>query len=1027
MRLVFTVLILSAGIWAQSPTGTIAGLVTDPAGAAIGHARVAITNPATALSRMVLTSDDGTYSTPSLPAGAYEVTAEAAGFSKLTRTATVEAGTTTTVNLDMQVGAVSDSVTVDGASPQIRYDSPQVGGVVHREQIQELPLNGRSYLELAKLEPGVTPPTRSTNNRTFIAILGGPRGSTRTTVDGGSIMQIGAPGSVLNLSQEVVQEFQLASVNMDNSTGVSAQGGINIVTRSGGNALHGSAFYFFRDHHLSAYPALSRDPRNPDPFFQRQQWGYALGGPIKKERIFFFTNLERNNQRGVASVQTKGDFAPFAGIYPTPFHADPASARFDFRLNDKHTAFVRYSHDGNNTISQNGGGVSTYPSTWLRIPNWADQSLAALTSVLRPTVVNDFRFSYFFLSAPGGFPLRPSDCPGCIGIGAPEIDIPGAGFVIGNSQTNSTVGRRYHFNESLSWQKSAHRMRMGFEYEWAAWSIQGLPQEPAVLNLYSPAEVRQANPGIPLPASSTTLDAILRLPLQSFQTGIGSPRPYQPNDAKIRAFDSWRLYWQDTWQVRPRLALNYGVSWAYSPHDHNYDLSKPAYLTPILGVKGLQPTRSAPHNIAPSLGLAWSIGRDAKTVVRAGAGMFYDNNLNAVPAINERRALGPRGTGRSLLYGSGISYNGAPLDFQVGPTNFTGGDLLRILPEIRADLLAQRNPNNRDFSVRNIDVDKQGEIYDYGLTTPYAVHLNLGIQRELARDLVVSADFVLRQFTHNFITGIDYNHYFSVRGPVIPKCISAQANDPQAECSNAPIFVDNTAGRSKYKGLLVRVDKRLSRRIQFLGSYALSSNVGFNGPGQGFNNDNWFSSYGPVNVDQRHILNLSGIVELPKRFRVAFSSAFYSRMPFNVFVNNLDFHGSGTNADVLPGARVNEFNRGLDKNDLVRLVDQFNQTLAGTKTSRGQAIPVLRLPANYAFGKNFQTQDVRVSRTFVYSERYKLTLMGEVFNLLNIANLSGYNGNIGNPAIFGQPTSRSDQVFGSGGPRSFQLAARFTF
>src|ERR1700676_383076 len=137
MRRALTGLILSAWAWAQAPTGTIAGLVTDPTGAAIAQARVAITNTATGLNRTATTSAEGTYSTPSLPAGAYEVTAGAAGFSKLTRTATVEAGTTTTVNLDMQVGATSDSVTVDDASPQIRYDSPQVGGVVHRGQIEQ--------------------------------------------------------------------------------------------------------------------------------------------------------------------------------------------------------------------------------------------------------------------------------------------------------------------------------------------------------------------------------------------------------------------------------------------------------------------------------------------------------------------------------------------------------------------------------------------------------------------------------------------------------------------------------------------------------------------------------------------------------------------------------------------------------------------------------------------------------------------------------------------------------------------------
>src|SRR5260370_25839499 len=115
--------------------------------------------------------------------------------------------------------------------------------------------------------------------------------------------------------------------------------------------------------------------------------------------------------------------------------------------------------------------------------------------------------------------------------------------------------------------------------------------------------------------------------------------------------------------------------------------------------------------------------------------------------------------------------------------------------------------------------------------------------------------------------------------------------------------------------------------------------MGYGGIGPGFKNDNWFSSFGPVSLDQRHLLNLSGIVELPQHFQLAFNSAFYTRPPFNVYVNGLDFNGDGTDSDMIPGATVNGFNPGLDKSNLARLVDQFNQTLAGTKTSRGQSIP----------------------------------------------------------------------------------------
>src|SRR5262249_31898008 len=171
---------------------------------------------------------------------------------------------------------------------QMHYDSYAVGGVVTHAQIENLPLNGRSFLELAKLEPGVQPPSRTVSNRTLVPVLGAPGvnvGGTRFTVDGGSITSVGVGGSQLGLSQEMVQEFQISTVNFDLSTGVAAAGGVNVVTRSGGADLHGAAFYFFRDHKLAAYPALDRDPANPDPFFQRRQFGFALGGPIRRDRV----------------------------------------------------------------------------------------------------------------------------------------------------------------------------------------------------------------------------------------------------------------------------------------------------------------------------------------------------------------------------------------------------------------------------------------------------------------------------------------------------------------------------------------------------------------------------------------------------------------------------------------------------------------------------------------------------------------------------------------------------------------------
>src|SRR5213080_3208191 len=262
---------------AQVPTGAITGLVTDSTSARISGASVTITNRETGLKRTVITSAVGNYTAAVLLPGVYEVAAEAPGFERIAREATADAGSTTDVNLVMQVGASPESVTVKGASPQIHYESHEIDGMIARPQIEGLPLNGRNFLELAKLEPGAQQPTKISNNRTVVPLLGAPVGvngrATRVTVDGGSIMEVGNGGSAMGFSQEAVEEFQVSTANFDLSTGATASGAVNVATRSGTNQLHGSGFLFFRDHHLSAYPALHRNPFNPDPFFQRKQFG----------------------------------------------------------------------------------------------------------------------------------------------------------------------------------------------------------------------------------------------------------------------------------------------------------------------------------------------------------------------------------------------------------------------------------------------------------------------------------------------------------------------------------------------------------------------------------------------------------------------------------------------------------------------------------------------------------------------------------------------------------------------------------
>jgi hypothetical protein len=315
-----------------------------------------------------------------------------------------------------------------------------------------------------------------------------------------------------------------------------------------------------------------------------------------------------------------------------------------------------------------------------------------------------------------------------------------------------------------------------------------------------------------------------------------------------------------------------------------------------------------------------------------------------------------------------------------------------------------------------------------------AQHLNAGFQRQLARDFVVNADFVYRHFIHGGLgpNGIDLNHFNSVHGPIIQTCIGDQQNDPQAICSTGPINVWQAASRQTYKGLLVRPDKRFSHRYEMLASYAYSSNTGTagTGGGVGLNLDNWLQNPGPLPADFTHILNVAGVMEFPSRFELGLNFSYSSAAPFSATVGSspsgIDFNRDGTFGDLLPGTTVNAFNRGLGRNDLVRLVNEFNRNDAGRADPHGRIMQPITLPPSYGFGDNFHSLDLRLSRSFMIRESCRVALIGEVFNLYNKANLTGYSGDLTSTA-FGQPTGRTSQVFGSGGPRAFQLGLRASF
>ncbi len=1063
----------SETVYAQSANGIIEGLVTDASGAVVPNATVTIINKADNGIRSVTTNATGAYSAPALLAGEYSVKAELSGFKTVIRDATVNAGGDIQVNLTLAVGETSEVVNVEAASAQINYESNTVQGVIDRSAVADLPLNGRSFMQLAVLEPGVTIASGSTAqfNALFTVSVLGAGNRTLFTADGGNIsdnIDTGGGSAGMNLSQDVIQEFQLSSVNFDLATGISSGGAINIVTRGGGNEWHGDAYFYYRDHNMSAYPGLARQTLDPSPFFARRNPGATVSGPIKKDKLFFFFNIEHTNQVQAEVVQPNTvSTAAFAGVFDSPYVSTQETIRFDYHLSPKNNLFVRYSHDGNTGY----GAVfspQANPSNWVHNINWADQSIVGLTTTLSPNVVNDARLQYQYWSN-HNLATTASECvqPTCIGGGLPGIlSVLGTNISYGAAQIGVNEDapqirqdRRYEFNDALNWQLGNHRVRFGGQVDRVSapvgeWDF----CDPYCEGVFGPQYVGGLtnSQGVTFPKALTSNQDILNSPFLSLSsgifTGIGVGSPAQPPPGQSPYYSQYRAFVQDTWKLRPNLTLNYGLAWN-AQTGYFTNLPESQFLAPILGANNLGKTPNALAEFSPAFGFAWSPGKSGKTVIRGGGGIYWDSPPGYYRE-REPSANGAPGDGRATISSAaftniypGIINLGTGQPLPVGApipigalTTMTLGEFNSIYQAQIGNIQAKLSPNaSYPAGTTGIDITKSAiELFPPKYPIARSYQLSLGVQRDLGKGYVVTADYALRQGENVGQGELDYNlnsrYINGVQTPVIPACTSSQLFVPGQECSSGPITFWSPEGRSRYDGLLVKLNKRFTNRFQGTVSYQLAEQRSDTAPTDLLN---YMSAYG-MNIPQ-NTLNIAGMIKLPWGFELTSNSSYIGRTPATALVSSLYLPGtaptSTTGQEPLPGLTYNCLDYGCGSGQLAAAVANFNSTIAGTRNATGAIIPQLVLPSNYRLGDSTTTIDFALAKTFVYKERYKLTITGQAFNLFNISNLSGYSYTLdtknANPALqtfqFGQATQRAVQTFGSAGPRAFQLAARFSF
>jgi len=1080
------ILVLSANSLSQS-TGTLWGTISDPNGGVVRDVLITVRNAGIGYERTARTDRDGLYQIVGLAAGTYQIEVRSTGFRvQVVDEITIDTGRTVVQDFHLEIGNLEQELSVTAMAPLVDPGTTSVGRVIDQVAVRDLPLNGRNFIELAQLEPAVsvqsgTNPGILANNYARITVAGSFFSQMRISVDGSTINDRFVGGTSQNFSQESVQEFQISTFDFDVASGTPGAGVVNIISRRGENVVHGSGFFYYRDHNLAAYPSLARDPRKASPFFARRQSGFSLSGPIKRDRLFWFGNYEHNNQDAVFTVNNNHPIlSKLDVIHPNPLTAHLFNLRVDWTASERTQAFFRYSLDKNNTIAP--GAVAGMPSNWQSLRNDALQFQVGLTSIGSVRAVNAFRASYSYLNGQLK-PVSGNECrelSACIGIDQPSIMIFDAPqFRIGND-VNSPFPRwvrNYDFADDLTWQYGSHLVRLGGEWEHVYWKALFAFNEPAQIMLWGPSNLQ--TPALrpifdALPASlkdpngpPPTLSDILQLPLRSFITGIGNPTlPVPYSFDKASRNDRVRVYIQDGWRLRPNLTLNAGLAYSYETHLFQSDLQRPTYLAALLGgnLRAPQPDR---NNFEPSLGLAWSPDKNRSTTIRLGGGIYSDQ-IAFYWSARERAFIAPSGSGRINVDGALTPYN-----FVSIPTGFSGADLLPLLPGIRGSL-ASKLGNGSDPSTSAIEVIKQGgNIAAPGSTMTYSIHFTGGIQRRFSHNLVASADYVMRRyvklgplqnvfvldvnrFNRPLVTGVDETTgaVSFVRNPVIPLCTPAQAAalDSKDYCSTGPINISSSGANRRYQALQVKLDKRFAAGSQVSVSYSLSRNTGFV---EFTDYSDHRDAYGNLADSNRHSVTFSAVWNLPayngssnvwrgliNSWTVAGFSQIRSAPPLNTILTGLDLDGDGISRTLLPGTSHNSLGYGLSNEGLRGLVAAYNDDVeARTKrvtnadgivsvirprTPFNQIINPITLPAVFSNGDSFVSQDLRLTRKIALNESLTLSLIAEAFNVFNIANLTGYS-NVLNQPNYGQPSARVGQAFGTGGPRAFQLGARLEF
>ena len=997
VMMLVTYLVVPLSAFGQANSGVITGVVKDQSGAVVADAIVRAINKGTAAERKTTTSDSGVYELTQIVPGEYRVEVEAKGFAKFVADpVTVNVLSRTTLDPDLKPAGSTEQVTVTGeAAPLVETGKTDVSGVINQRQLENLPVNGRSFASLAVLIPGATlqPSFDPTKARVGTFSVGGSTGrNLNITIDGGDNKDNAVGGILQNFTMEGIQEFALSTQRFSAANGRSGGALLSVVSKSGTNSLHGTAFGFFRDDKFNANapkllaegnPALF--PNEADiikPPFDRQQFGGSIGGPIIKDKAFWFGSVEHTRERGNSIVA--GDaFAQIKFLeplgyqavrfLPQPFDDTQFTVKGDIHPQDNHAFTVRYAGQNNDALNDQAGFliVRTDLSGGNRSLNDLHNLLGSWTWTATPHIVNQFVYQW---STFNNQILATTDLP---------LLVFTDGLAVGRNGNvpQQTLQRKHQFRDDLTWNRGNHGYKFGVDYVY----------EPVLGGLFAFNSAPEydfnqtAEETAALPQGFNTPGSVGAI----FLSG-GDPRFDLVDGAKQFAF-----YVQDDWKVSPRLTLNIGVRYDVdigfvdSSHQQNNRVFKALQI--IGHPVGSRLVKDDKNNWSPRFGFAYDIKGNGRSVVRGGYGIYYDQSFLNVPLFAVQQA-------NAEIYAT-VFDDSTDLSLASPPPAFP-----------------------RPLTNPVIGLPVRGRILDPDFESPYSQQFNVGYAQELGRDMAIEFDYIHILGLHEF-TQLEINPRLgplfndqrtaALRGRLLTPLFTAHAAEMIAEFGQATPFsrisVAQSDGRSWYDAFTISFKKRYSNKFLFNTHYTLArarawfgiiSDFGLQ-PQNPFHKFDPDAELGHPGEDERHRFVASGVFDLPWGFQVSPILQLSSARPYSIFPDP----GTGGAGDINRDGIVNdrETRDGNDQN---------------------------HLPPGTERGDKFAQVNVRVGWNYKFKENMKLSLFFEGFNIFNTANFgNSFDGTVGSPN-FKKPTN----FFGATGfseplgiPFQGQFGIRFSF